>query len=557
MEEINQNFMLLGHYIVDNYYQQILRQVNAHLPPSKQYPNNYKNFNDNELSMVQTLSVSLGLKQSNLDFLKSHKNLERLFLVYQNLLLDLNNKKDTTNKISNAMDNGLDASAIKDLPDLKILELFNIFNLKELDVSQNPNLEMILVRNASMLKNIKGLDTLHNLKALDISDAQFFKPDFDIFTLIDNNPNLEFLCLDYSTIPECVEKHPDFFERLEVIQNNRSIIFAWFDGDGSIFQNNLDFKVYLNEAKYDYENAQLILSRLIKPDMSYDMKWYAIHQYITQKIKYDFDSLNLEKSRSVEDHYKGRESVDMRLTHTALIKKEVVCSGYAKLTNYLCRLAGLDTRTVLLDDRHHDTANTDEDYIYNCNHIAVYDNRLKKYCDTTYEAENYRKNKNASKIRNFMLNFDEITINHRLNILEKYNDDKHAYPVVKRLLLDKQIEKYRNKLDLETLIKNTPKLSDYLNTKGLKLGRLGEKYFKPFTKVVGNVDNYISHKLSNYRLLNEIYTQTKKLPVIKNVSQINYKKANIAGNINENENYISSSIDKELSASIIPEIIKH
>ena len=556
MDKLNQPFMFLSRHITESFYNQVNRQANIGRPLNMQYTNQSYKYNRQDLLKVKYLTIPLSIKQNDLDFLLPYKNLNHLSLEFDYLFLDINNTTHTTDQIEKALEINFNTDALKTLPKLKNLELVNIFNMREIDVSQNPELEMLFIRNAPKLKTIKGIENLHNLKALEISDTRFFTPDFDVFDIIDNNPNLEFLTLDYDTIPYCVDKHPDFFERLEAIENTRPIIFAWNDGEAGIFKSVIDFKVYLENAKNDYENAQRVLSTIIKPDMSYDLKLYSIYQYVVQKIYYDDQSTNMEKEKLKLGQKLGNESYEARTTHTALTKKRVLCSGYAKATNYLCRLAGLDTRTCMVNIREPQDDDIDKDYNYMPNHIAVYDCKLEKYCDPTIDSNLFHLMKKDYQLNFFLMNFDEYTKHTQLNILEKGNNDKHSYPLEKRELLDSALQKYAGNINLDIILKNTPNLKEFLEN---KTKSTGEHLTTTSEKITDSTD-WSENKLSNLKLSHQIYEQAQCEPIIKNSVDVSTcsKLSNNIGicqankfNSVDTKNTIPTN-DNELEKGVIP-----
>lgn len=88
-----------------------------------------------------------------------------------------------------------------------------------------------------------------------------------------------------------------------------------------------EFEQYL----YCVDESQRILASLAHDGSDYG-KALAIAKWITDNVKYSYD-------------YEEREAAgdDVRSVYAALKNREVVCEGYARLFDHMCKLSGLET----------------------------------------------------------------------------------------------------------------------------------------------------------------------------------------------------------------------
>lgn len=118
-------------------------------------------------------------------------------------------------------------------------------------------------------------------------------------------------------------------------ENGREMIY---DIDTIICYYNDDTSVVLSDKQKEYlKEAEMVLSEITDDKMSDYEKELAIHDWIILNNVYDDDHLS---------PISGRENDDDSSPYGVLINKMSICKGYAVTFELLCRMSGIECRTL-------------------------------------------------------------------------------------------------------------------------------------------------------------------------------------------------------------------
>ncbi|QKS48643.1 leucine-rich repeat domain-containing protein (plasmid) [Paenibacillus cellulosilyticus] len=235
-----------------------------------------------------------------------------------------------------------DLTGLEALRNLTSLDLFNnlvtdlsplanLKQLKKLDIGYNT------VRDLTPLKNLK-LEELHAIENF-ISDV---KPLAGVTTLkslwISYNNVKDISALKSLTQLEGLQASNNLISDISVIGQMPKLRAVRFednpllDAAPALRKESHEEDQVLKNAALAGKEARDVIARLIKPGMSDLVKETAIHDYLLNKITYDWQYYS-KRIKTGTDPYG---------IYGALIEGISVCEGYARAMNLLGQLAGLD-----------------------------------------------------------------------------------------------------------------------------------------------------------------------------------------------------------------------
>lgn len=95
-----------------------------------------------------------------------------------------------------------------------------------------------------------------------------------------------------------------------------------------------------NKAKKVDAEADKIISKIIKDNMSQKEKIEAIAKWLVDNVSYNFDAVKVTGDDFVDNY------IDTAFAYGSIINKSAICSGYSNAFNLLARKAGIPSITV-------------------------------------------------------------------------------------------------------------------------------------------------------------------------------------------------------------------
>lgn len=284
----------------------------------------------------------------------------------------------------------IDYSGIGSYVNLKTLIITHNNNIHKLNISNLINLEILILVDNQNLNEIIGLSSLKKLNKI-IVVGNNIKEIEDINSYALNTKNSHMNLLDVNMYHYMLKEHFDV--------SRYNIHFAERVSVGELF--------ILNQSmmKELYDNALVIINKLITSDMSDLEKVRAIYKYVVSNLSYDYE--NLEKRneyvRFNEMKLYSNEYKDINTSYKALKDYKVVCEGYANLFKFLLNIIGIESQNIKCFIK-----NNNRPFVY-YDHIASkvkIDNKW-YYCDSQLE-------NSPDDLRYFMKNLTGFSMTHEL-----------------------------------------------------------------------------------------------------------------------------------------------
>lgn len=353
-------------------------------------------FTEEHLMLIKNLSIST---VTHIDGISKLKNLENLQI-------------GCMDRLEYQIQDIIDYSELKNLPNLKSLTIVNNLHINRLDLSKLESLETLVLVADYNLNEIIGIEKLTKLKRVIIvgNNVQSLE---NIQQYIKNTKQTKTNILDYKIFNNICNNIDDYnFLASTSMLYDTSLVFAEKVGIGEIFIYSFNMISRINNI------ANNILNNIIKEDMTEEEKVSAIYHYVIENLTYNYDELS-KRNNDIEKDKKQILIYDNRYkfinsSYEAFINGSVVCEGYVNMLNFLLNKIGIESRTVYCNVRRN---NNSFNGVYN--HAA----NMIKIDDEWYFFDSQLEN-NSNNLQYFKKTKEEFSKTHDISFSTQYISTK-------------------------------------------------------------------------------------------------------------------------------------